>query len=117
MESLPQDEPESLAINWTGREVEEFLGAGGLSAVVTTHPKLTVVYHAQVKRVEGGVDEAGMLDKLRSMVKSKLSNAINSRRSLEAALLSKPAVLREWIVSTGTIARYSEELDAIDSLR
>lgn len=113
MEGLPDDEPESLAITWRGGEVEEFLRVGGLAPVVTVHPKLTIVYHARVRFTTSGIDERKMLECIKKILERKLSAAINTRQKLEADLLSNPALLREWIVSTGTIARCAEELHAI----
>lgn len=115
MESLPEDQPESLAIPWNADEVAQFLKAGGLSAVVTRHPKLTMVYHAQVKHSLSGVDESKMLERIQSLLQSKLSDSVIERQRLEATLLSNPSKLREWVVLTGTIARYAEELQALAS--
>jgi hypothetical protein len=115
MESLPEDQPESIAITWKASEVEAFLAAAALPAVVTRHPKLTMVYQVQVRHQMSGVDESEMLKSLRLSLKTKLSEAVTNRQQLEADLFSDSVKLRKWIVATGTIARCAEELDIIDN--
>src|SRR6185437_8035943 len=113
LESLPEDHPESIAITWKAPEVEDFLAAAGLPAIVTRHPKVTMAFQAQVKHNLGGVHESQMLKSLQTSLNLKLSAAVISRRGIDANASSQFVQLEEWLVATGTIARCAEELDII----
>lgn len=115
MESLPEDQPEAIAITWDAAEVEAFLEAGGLPIAITKHPKATMVYQAQIKHQKEGVKKEKMIDALRKSLKSKLRKAVTTRQQLESDLFSNPLTLQQWVVATGTIARCAEELESLDN--
>jgi len=115
MESLPDNSPESIAVNWTGAEVGCILRSGGFNPSITIHDKQTTVYQAHTHRVEGRVDEGRMADLIRERLLIKLDCAIACRRKIDAALVTGKDEFRKWLVTTGSIARYSEELVALSA--
>jgi ubiquinone/menaquinone biosynthesis C-methylase UbiE len=109
MEQLPTDEPECIAINWHGSEVEQFLRAGGLRPEVTVHEKDVQVYQVHVNRA-AVVDETAINREIKKLLRVKLTTVIARRKLITAAVQSGANNYREWLVLTGTIARYAEEL-------
>lgn len=115
METLPTDQPESIAILWTAKEIEQILKAGDVPAVVTTHSKAIMVYHAQVRNSKRGIDEPKMTDQILRLLKTKLATCIADRQKLEATSFQIGSKLQDWVVLTGTIARYAEEIEQLQN--
>lgn len=111
MESLPEDAPESIAINWSGEEIEAILKAGCFAPVVTRHPKNIIVYKAQVKHATV-VDTVAMRNQIITLLRKKLAGAIEAREKVAAVMSADTSQLQHWLVLTGTIARFAEELHA-----
>jgi ubiquinone/menaquinone biosynthesis C-methylase UbiE len=114
METLPTDSAESIAISWSGAEVEQFLRAGGLSPVVTRHPKMTMVYQVHTRHTPNSVDETAMRQQIVASIKTRMKEAIVARQKIQLMSNSNISSFREWIVLTGTIARCAEELHAMN---
>lgn len=112
MESLPSDSPESIAISWTASEVVDILRAGGFNPESTTHEKSVRVYQVHFRRAEK-LDESAMRDVIRTHISRKLNAAIKARRKIEALLASGTDDIRNWVVSTGLVARLADELSAM----
>jgi ubiquinone/menaquinone biosynthesis C-methylase UbiE len=115
METLPADAPESIAIVWSGKEVQQFLTTAGFVPEVTLHEKQSTVCQVHVRHAPQGLASDEMRRDIQALLKRKLSNAIASRQKVEAALVSGVDRYREWVVLTGTIARCAEELAALGS--
>jgi hypothetical protein len=57
-----------------------------------------------------------MAEVIRELLLAKLKSAIAVRRKLDAALATGKDEYRAWLVTTGSIARYTEELIALSAL-
>jgi len=112
MESLPLDSPEAIAIPWTASEVVDLLKAAGFNPESTTHEKSVRVYQVHFRRAEN-IDKSAMRAALQAHISRKLDTAIRARRRIEALLGSGSDHFREWVVTTGTVARLADELAAI----
>lgn len=109
MEELPRDSPEATAITWKADQVKDFLRAGGLTSEVSVHPKGTSVYQAHVHPA-ASVDQAGITKALVKILRRKLDDDVASRRSIEVRLGHTADEYKRWLVLTGSIARYADEL-------
>jgi hypothetical protein len=114
MAELPSKDPEAVAMNWNGTEVKQFLEAGGLTAVVTTHEKSVPVFQAHIQHTSAGVNQVGMLTVLRTLCLDKQARLVPLMTRFRNKLAMGENCFREWMVATGTIARITEELQAID---
>lgn len=109
MEELPAAEPEAGAINWRLEEVEAFLTAAGFAVAPSNHPKSVGVFRVVVKRAER-IDREAMLKSIKSRLRGKLDRLLQGREVLPEEPYKIDALLLEWIIVTGSIARCAEEL-------
>lgn len=116
MEVLPEDAPESMAIAWRGCEVERYLQAGGFSLELTLHPKATTVYQAHVRRSTEAVDGLAMLNEIQQLIQEKMDETILARRKVTSNLTEHLAH-RKWLILTGSIARYADELQSLAEVK
>jgi ubiquinone/menaquinone biosynthesis C-methylase UbiE len=116
MEELPDDSPEAIAITWRGSELEQILHTGGFAPELSLHEKSTRVYQLHVRPVDGSVDRNAMRTQITALLLGKVPMIAAARRQVEARLAGGGGDLRQWLVLTGTLARYADELLALGAL-
>jgi hypothetical protein len=114
MESLPLEASESIAIPWSKPEIQAFLGAAGLRPSVSRHKKEgTTVCQAHFGHASQGIKGRAMIESLQALLKKRLTEAIVARQRV-GARLRQESCYSEYVVSTGAVARYVDEINALE---
>ncbi|MGB4847129.1 MAG: dCTP deaminase [Saprospiraceae bacterium] len=115
MEELPDKEIESIAINWTGEEVVDFLKSAGFTPSLTRHQKEVPVFQVTIGFTRN-FNRNGMLIRLRELLIQKRLSNIELLEHMETVPEATTLYRIQWLKQICLIAQISKSIKRINEL-
>jgi len=113
MEKLPENESESIAINWSKDEIKKILESGGFQPEITQHRKEVNVFQAVIKYTKS-TNEEKMLKTIKQLLINKRKTTIHFIENLEANPIITNSYKKQWLKGIALIARISISIKRIN---
>ena len=104
MEELPINDPESIAINWKGKELCTILKNSGCKAKVTTHLKQVNVFQLEME-YSPNFNGKKLEEEIDAFIDKKIYNTVKYFDRISSEFEWNPTTIKEWIKTTGLLAR------------